>query len=109
MAWTLAGGRATEAAPAGEEEHPEPPPPPAAPVAPPDSNPASPATPPSKTGQLLVSDLNFRISERPTASREVGEKQGRSGYFQHGLRRYFCRRAPPTEVMLTISTVPSSR
>ena len=37
------------------------------------------------------------------------EKRGCSGYFQHGLRRYFCRWAPPTEVLLTISTVPSSR
>ena len=40
---------------------------------------------------------------------EVGEKHGCGGYFRHGLRRYFCRRAPPTEVMLKTSTIPSSR
>lgn len=107
--WTLVGGRATEAAPAGEQEHLEPLSPPAAPVAPPDSNPAQSCDSTFKTGQLLVSDLNFRISKHPTASMEVGEKHGCGGYFRHGLRRYFCRRAPPTEVMLKTSTIPSSR
>lgn len=76
VAWTLAGGRATEAAPAGEQEHPEPLSPPAAPVAPPDSNPAQSCNSTFKTGQLLVLDLNFRISKHPTASVEVGEKHG---------------------------------